>query len=130
MINGRYIDACVSCPLACSVNARWSPYKVPDRQIHVAVLHRGVDLIHADLPRGQCLRIQLNPYRIFLRAVNLNLRDAFHHRNPLAHQRFGVAIDGVRRQRLRTHRDVKDGLVGGVHLVVGRRRRHVRRQLR
>ncbi len=100
------------------------------RQIHVAVLHRGMNFVNSDLPRGHRLRIELNAHRIFLRAVHLHLRHAFHHRNPLAHQRFRVAIHGVAGQRLRAHRDVQDGLVRRIHFVVRRRRRHVRRQLR
>ena len=72
----------------------------------------------------------MDAYGIFLRTVHLNLGDSFDHRNPLAHQCFGIAVHGVTGQSFRAHGEVEDRLVRRIHFVVGRRRRHVRRQLR
>ena len=46
------------------------------RQIHVALLHRTLHFIDSHLMRGKPVRIDLDPYRIFLGAKNLHPRNS------------------------------------------------------
>jgi len=95
-----------------------------DGEIHVSAGHRCVHVVYADLPRGHGLGIELDAHGVFLRAVDLHLRHALYHRDALAHQGFRVLIHGVKRERLRAHGQVKDGLVRGIYFGVSRRRGH------
>ena len=97
-------------------------------QVDVGILDGVRHLIDADAARGQRLGIKLHPHRVFLRAIQLHLRHAGDHGDALRHQRVGVVIDGGGRKRVGVNRHVKHRLVGRVHLLVGRRRGHVRRK--
>ena len=107
------------------------PVECADRADYVRVLDGRVDFIDANLPRGQGLRIELDAHGIFLRAVDLHLRDALHHRDSLGEHRLGILIDGVERQRLSNRaRDTGSAGPAGFTLLIGRRSGHVRRKLR
>ena len=52
-------------------------------QVHVGIGDGVGNFINADLPCGQRSRIKLRPHCILLRAKNLYLRHAAHHREAL-----------------------------------------------
>ena len=82
------------------------------------------------MPRlASCARVELDAHRVLLRAVDLDLRDARDRRDALRHHDLAVLVELRQRQDLRGQRQVEDRLVGGIDLAVGRRRRHVGRQL-
>ena len=99
------------------------------RKIDVAAAHGIHHFVDADAARRELPRIDLNAHGVLLRAVNLNLRDAFDGRDALRHERLGVFVEVVHRHRLRCERKVDDRGVGGIDFAVRRRRGHVRREL-
>jgi len=50
--------------------------------------------VNANLAGGQLIGIELDPNRIFLRAVDIDLGNAGHHRDALRQNRLGKFIDG------------------------------------
>src|SRR5207237_6052788 len=65
----------------------------------------------------------------FLRPEHLHLRHGVDGRDALRDEGGGGFVDGGERQRGRGQRQVEDGLIGRVDLLVGGRRRHLRRKL-
>ena len=98
------------------------------RQVDVAVAHRLFDIGQRDAASGQRVRIELNAYRVLLRAVYLHLRNATDGRYLLSEQVLRVLGNGRRRQRRRRQYDIHNRRVGRVHLALGRWRRHRRGQ--
>ena len=104
------------------------PVERAGREVHVRVPDRLGHLVDADAAAGERVRVDLDAHGVLLRAEDLHLRDAAHHRDALREQDLGVLVEGPERQRRRGEADVEDRLVGRVHLPVRRRRRHVGRQ--
>ena len=98
-------------------------------QIRVRPPQRLLDLVDADAPGREGLRVHLHPHRIGLRTEDLHLRHAAHHRDALRHQGLGVLVDAIQRQRVGGDGEVEDRHVRRVDLAVGRRYRHVRGEL-
>ena len=97
-------------------------------QVHVAAGDGADDLVDADLPQCERLRIELDAHRVLLRAVDLHLRDARHHRDALREERLAEFIELLQREGGGAEREVQDGRGCRVHLLV-RRRDHPLREL-
>ena len=98
-------------------------------QVDVAALDRIRHLVQPDAPGGQRLRIDLDADGVFLRAEHLDLGHAVYHGNPLGQDGLAVFVERGQRQCRAGQRDHQDRLVRRIHLLVGRGRRHVRRQI-
>src|SRR5690606_26066320 len=96
----------------------------------VRVLDGARDLVEADVSRGEPGRVHLDSDGILLRTEDLDLRYTPHRRQTLRQTRLGVLVDDVQRQGARADREQYDRLVGGVHLAIAGRHRHVARQTR
>jgi hypothetical protein len=94
------------------------------RRVDVPGAQRGLDLVDADLPRRERVRIELRMDGVFLAAEHLHLRDAADHRDALSDARFRVLVQRPGRHRRRRDDEVEHRLVGRVDLGEGRRRRH------
>ena len=100
------------------------------REVHVALGDGLLDLVDADAPRGQRVGVELNAHGVLLRAEHLHLGHAVDRGDALRQQRLRVLVHDVQRQGRRAEGEVEDRLVGRVHLLIGGRRGHARRQLR
>ena len=98
-------------------------------QVHIPRADGGMHFVNADAERCQLARIELHPHRVRLRTKNTHLRHAIDHGDLLRQHRLAVVIHGRKRQSGRRQREKQNGRIGGIHLVVARRRGHVRRQL-
>ena len=93
-------------------------------QVDVVLGEGRLDVLDGDAAGGQQVRIELRAHRVFLRAVDVDLRHAAEHRDPLGNHGLGVIIDHGERKGGRIQREVEDGLIGGVHLAERGRGRH------
>ena len=71
-----------------------------------------------DAAAGEQARVKPHAQRVFLRAVDLDLRHAVDGRDALAHHRVGVFVDDRQRQGGRGEADEKDRLVRRIGLPV------------
>src|SRR3989442_854193 len=86
-------------------------------------------LVDTDAAAGQRAGVELHAHRELLRAHVLHLRYAVDHGNALGDKGGGVLIDRGERQRGGVDREIKDGLVGWIDLLIRWRARHSRRQV-
>ena len=89
---------------------------------------RAADLFERQSARGELGGIDLNPDRRSLLAADGDLSDARHLRDLLRQIAVGVFVDLRQRQGVGARRKDEDRRVGGIELLVGRRRRHGLRQ--
>ena len=82
------------------------------RQIDVAGLHGGRDLVDAETDGREPVRIELDPHGVFLLTVDLHLRNARQRRDALREQALGVLVHLRDRQRRRRQRQQHDGRIG------------------
>jgi hypothetical protein len=99
------------------------------RQVDVVVRDRRRELVEPDAMRRQLVGVGVDPHRVLRGAEHVDLRHAADHRDALRDRALGVLVDGRHRQRGRTEHQEEDRLIVRVHLLVRRRRRHLRRQL-
>ena len=85
--------------------------------------------VNANPAAGHGVWVELDMDGIGLGAIDKHLGGAVHHRDALRQDGLAVVIHGRERQSVRGKRHEEDGLIGGVDLVIGGRRGHVRRQL-
>src|ERR1035438_3095516 len=93
-------------------------------EVNVPVLERGFDFVDADLAGGESVRVHLHVHGVFLGALHLHLGDAADHGNALGDAGFGVLVEGPEGQGGRSQGEIENGLVGGIDLGEGGRRRH------
>ena len=110
------------------VNDFVAPCRVPVGRFTFPLADRVRDFVDADSARGEGAGIELGADRVLLGAEDLHLGHAAYHGNALGHRGLGVFVHGCERQRGRTEREIDDRLVRGIDLLVGRGRRHVRRE--
>ena len=94
------------------------------RQVDVGLGDGVLHLVDAHPEGGHSPRVELGAHRVLLRAEDLHLSDPADGGDPLGEHGLGVLVHGVERQGGRAQREVQDGLVGWIHLLVRRRRRH------
>ena len=90
-------------------------------QVHVGRVDGRAHRLDRDAPRIQRLRIELNAHRVLLGAEHGHLRHACHHGDALRQRVLRVVVEQRQRQQLRHEREVQDGLVGRIHLLIARR---------
>ncbi len=98
--------------------------------VHIPVAQCGLDFIQADLLGRQFRGIQMHADRIFLLAIDLDLRDAGNRRDALRKSRFRIFVQRPWRNGARHERQEQEWLVGWINLAEIRRTRHPRRQQR
>ncbi len=99
-------------------------------RVGITVANGGVNVVYTDAAVSHRRRIELHAHRVFHRAIDLDLRHAFHHRDALGDQRLSVFIDLRQRQHVRVKRHEQNRAVGWIDFAQARRRRHPGRQLR
>ena len=90
---------------------------------------RLLNFVEPDPSDCQQVGIDLNPDRVFLRAVGEDLRDPGQRRYPLPDIDLDVFVYDRKRHGRRFQRQEQNRRVARVHLAVRRRRRHFGRQL-
>ena len=116
-ISGRYSGARVNWPLACTVNAAMRPVQRARRQIHVRFCTAVLNFVDSDLPGRQRLRVELDPHRVLLRSrtpAPAPRPSPSRCAVPGASRRTGRRVE---RQRIRTQREIKNGLIRRIHLL-------------
>ncbi len=81
------------------VKACFDAVELAGGQIDVVGVDGGLDFVDADAAAGQCIGIDLDAHRVFLRAEDLHLRDAADRGDALRHHGFGEFVDCVDGQR-------------------------------
>ena len=67
-------------------------------EVDIRAGDRIFDFINADPHRSQSLGIELHPHGVFLRPIDLHLRDPVHHGDALRHEGVGIFIHHRQRQ--------------------------------
>ena len=96
------------------------------RQIDIAGLGGGLDLVDADAAGGQRIGIELDAHGEFLRAEDIHLGHARQARDALGEHGLGIFVHLLQRQGGRAQRQEQDRRIRGVDLAHGRRIRQVR----
>ena len=107
------------------MNACLSPSSRPVGRLVLLRLDGALHFVDADVAGGQRIGIHLHAHGVLLRAEDLHARDAADHGDALRQQRVGILVDRVHRQRRRIEREIKDRLLGRIHLLIRRRARHL-----
>jgi len=90
---------------------------------------RALNFIHRDASGGEQVGINLDSYGIFLRAEDRDLRHAGQGGKPLADVDFGKFVDGRKRKALGDERQLQHRRSAWIYLSIGRRGRHLGREL-
>ena len=100
------------------------------RNIDIPIAEGGIDLIEADLARGQLVGVHPHPDGVLGGAEHLHLGHAIHHGYALRHHGLGVFVEVGEAHGGGRQEQADDGLVAGVYLAERGRRGHPRRQQR
>ena len=89
---------------------------------------RFTHLLQRQVAGGELGRVDLDADRRMLLTVDRHLGDAGHLGDLLGHEIIGIVVDGRERQGVGLGSENQDRGIGGIDLLVARRRRHVARQ--
>ena len=129
MTSGRYCRGLPHLAVDADGFGLFGTLEATERLQHVGAADRVIDVLGGQAGGGQPDRIELDPDRGFLGAVDGDLGDAGGLRQPLRQDGVGGVVDLRGGQRGRGQRDLHDRRVGGIEFAVVRPRRQVRRQV-
>ena len=98
------------------------------REIDVGIGDRGRHLVDPDRVGGQLLRVHVDAHRVLHRRVDADGGNTAHHRQALGQDGLGELVEHGQGQRLRAEHEVQHALLRRIHLLIGGRRRHLRRE--